>query len=112
MAVLVSADHKNHEWIDGVVTMGIPPLAELAWKWTDIGSWITKSDSKEPSFRSYDYVADISPVPFVMLQSRKDEYVSPADYQACDAKAKEPKKLVLIDASNHRFTDRRAKRGF
>jgi hypothetical protein len=33
--------------------------------------------------------------------------VSEADYREMDAIAKPPKKLVLIDASNHRFTDRR-----
>jgi hypothetical protein len=33
--------------------------------------------------------------------------VSEADYQRFLATAGEPKKLTLIDASNHRFTDRR-----
>ena len=43
-----------------------------------------------------------------MIQSTKDEYVTEADYKALDAAAKPPKKLVLIEARNHRFTDRRA----
>ena len=42
-----------------------------------------------------------------MIQSTKDEYVSEADYKRFLATARDPKKLVLIDASNHRFTDRR-----
>jgi fermentation-respiration switch protein FrsA (DUF1100 family) len=90
-----------------VVTMGVPPIAELAWKWTDFTSWITKTDLREPSFAAKDYVAAISPLPLVMLQSKKDEYVPESDYRELDARAKPPKKLVLIDASNHRFTDRR-----
>jgi len=108
LAVAAASDPRNHDWIDGVVTMGIPRVAELAWKWTDFTSWITKKDADEPSFKPYEYMAGIAPVPLVMIQSRKDEYVPESDYQECHANAKEPKKLVLIDASNHRFTDRKA----
>jgi fermentation-respiration switch protein FrsA (DUF1100 family) len=49
----------------------------------------------------------VSPVPLYMIQSIKDEYVPKAEYERLDASAREPKKLVLIDASNHRFTDKR-----
>ena len=42
-----------------------------------------------------------------MLQSTRDEYVTRADWQRLFEAAREPKKLVLIDAANHRFTDRR-----
>jgi len=107
LAILAASSSANHAWLRGVVTMGVPPVAELAWKWTDFTSWITKTDLREPSFAAKDYVASISPLPLVMLQSRKDEYVPESDYRELDARAKAPKKLVLIDASNHRFTDRR-----
>jgi dienelactone hydrolase len=107
LAILAASTPGNHAWLRGVVTMGVPPVAELAWKWTDFTSWITKTDLREPSFAAKDYVASISPLPIVMLQSRKDEYVPESDYRELDARAKAPKKLVLIDASNHRFTDRR-----
>lgn len=107
LAILAASSAKNHEWLRGVITMGVPPTAELAWKWTDFTTWITKSDAREPSFAAKDYVAAVSPLPLVMLQSRKDEYVPEADYKALEAQARAPKKLVLIDASNHRFTDRR-----
>jgi len=107
LAILAASSAKNHEWLRGVITMGVPPTAELAWKWTDFTTWITKSDAREPSFAAKDYVGSVAPLPLVMLQSRKDEYVPEADYKALEAQAKAPKKLVLIDASNHRFTDRR-----
>lgn len=108
VAVLAASDPRNHDWIDGVITMGIPRAAELAWKWTDFTSWITKKDANEPSFAPYEFMSGIAPVPVVMIQSRKDEFVSKTDYEQCQANAREPKKLVLIDASNHRFTDRKA----
>jgi len=107
LAVLAASDPHNHDWIDGVITMGLPPTAELAWRWSDSLSWVTKRDAAEPSFAPHDVIAAVSPVPLYMIQSTKDEYVAPADYERFRATARDPKQLVLIDASNHRFTDRR-----
>ena len=107
LAVLAASDAKNHAWIDGVITMGIPPTAELAWRWTDVGAWVTKHDADEPSFAPRDVIATVSPVPLYMIQSVKDEYVPQGEYEQLNRTAREPKKLVLIAASNHRFTDRR-----
>jgi pimeloyl-ACP methyl ester carboxylesterase len=107
LAVLAASDAGNHEWIDGVITMGLPPSAELAWRWSDAASWITKRDANEPSFAPQDVIASVSPLPLYMIQSKKDEYVTPADYERFRAMARPPSQLVLIDASNHRFTDRR-----
>ena len=107
LAVLAASYPRNHEWIDGIITMGLPPTAELAWRWTDISAWFTKRDANEPSFAPAAVIASVSPLPLFMIQSKKDEYVSEADYQRFLATAREPKQLALIDASNHRFTDRR-----
>jgi alpha-beta hydrolase superfamily lysophospholipase len=107
LAVLAASDPKNHALIDGVITMGLPPTAELAWRWTDVTSWITKTDANEPSFAPHEVIAAVSALPLVMIQSKKDEYVTETDYQRFLATARDPKRLVLIDASNHRFTDRR-----
>jgi type IV secretory pathway VirJ component len=107
LAVLVASSPKNHAWLAGAITMGIPPTAELAWRWTDFTAWITKGDVREPSFAPKDFIGRVAPLPLVMLQSKKDEYVPEAEYRLLDSLARPPKKLVLIDASNHRFTDRR-----
>src|SRR6476620_9519477 len=80
LAVLVASDAKNHEWVDGVITMGIPPSAEIAWRWTDFTAWITKGNAAEPSFAPWDFIGGVSPIPLAMIQSRTDEYVSEADY--------------------------------
>lgn len=107
LAVLAGAKSENRSWVSGVLTMGLPPTAELGWRWRDFTSWITKKDSNEPMFEPKLFVPDISPLPLCMIQSTHDEYVSPADYQTFERVAREPKKQVLIDAANHRFTDRR-----
>jgi predicted alpha/beta-hydrolase family hydrolase len=105
-AVLAASDRRNHTWVDGVLTMGLPSTAELAWKWSDFTSWITKNDPREPVFEPYKYLADVSPIPLVMIQSTRDEYASRDDCARFRLAAKEPTKIVLIDARNHRFTDR------
>lgn len=106
IVVAAAAATENHGWVDGVITMGLPRLSEMAWRWSDFTSWITKKDAAEPSADALAYLPQVSPVPLVMLQSRKDEYVPESDYQQMARVTNEPKKLVLIDASNHRFTDR------
>lgn len=107
LAVLAGASQQNRAWLNGVMTMGLPPTAELGWRWSDFTSWITKKDSDEPMFMPKEFVPAIAPTPLCMLQSQKDEYVTEADYRLFERVARDPKKLVLIDASNHRFTDRR-----
>jgi len=106
LAVLAAALEENHRWVDGVVTMGTPMVAELAWRWSDFTTWITKSDANEPSFSPLDFIGQVSPRPLVMIQSTRDEYVKEAEYRKLDEAAREPKKLVLINATNHRFTDK------
>jgi hypothetical protein len=41
-----------------------------------------------------------------MIQSTRDEYVPREDYRDLESVARSPHQQVLIDASNHRFTDR------
>lgn len=106
IAVVAAAGQENHAWVNGVITMGLPEVSEIAWRWSDFTSWITKKDAAEPSVRATQYVGRIAPVPLVMIQSVKDEYVSEADYRAIERAARSPKTLTLISASNHRFTDR------
>ena len=66
-----------------------------------------KKDADEPSVVVADFLPRVAPLPLCMIQSKKDEYVPTSEYERLLALAKEPKKLVLIDAANHRFTDRR-----
>lgn len=106
LAILAASSSANHEWMTGVITMGLPASAEIAWRWSDFTSWIMKKNAPEPSFAPGDYIAGVAPLPLVMIQSTKDEYVPEAHYRRLEAAARAPKKLVLIDASNHRFTDR------
>ena len=105
LAVLAGAV-ANHPWVAGVMTIGLPPSAELAWRWKDALSWLVKSNPSEPSFEPKYFIGGVAPLPLWMIQSTKDEYVTEADYRALENAAGAPKRLVLVDAGNHRFTDR------
>ena len=107
LSVLAASDAASHAWIDGVITMGLPPTAELAWRWTDVTSWISKRDADEPSFAPEEVIAGVAPLPIWMIQSRRDEYVPRASYERLFARARDPKQITIIGASNHRFTDKR-----
>ena len=106
MAVLAAAAPENHSWIAGAITMGLPATAEIAWRWSDFTTWFTKHDAAEPSIKARDFLAAVSPLPLVMIQSTRDEYVPSADYRDLESVARAPYQQVLIDASNHRFTDK------
>ncbi len=107
LSVLAASSPANHKWINGVITLGLPRTAELAWRWADAMSFITKKDCDEPSFEPATFVAGIAPIPLLMIQSRNDEFVPERDFRMFEQIPSSPKQLVLIDASNHRFTDRR-----
>lgn len=106
LTIAAAANRAAHQWIAGVLVMGLPPSGELAWRWKDMVTWVTKTNAREPSFRPVDILANVSPLPLWMIQSTHDEYVAEADYRQYERAAREPRRLVLIDASNHRFTDR------
>ena len=106
LAVVAAGDPKNRGWADGVVAMGLPASAELAWRWIDFGALITRRDPNEPSFSPHEYVGAVSPLPLAMIQSSTDEYATDADRARLLAAANPPKKMVMIDAANHRFTDK------
>jgi alpha-beta hydrolase superfamily lysophospholipase len=106
LAVAAAGDPGNHPWMDGVVTMGLPATAELAWRWTDMTSLITRRDSDEPSFAPSAYLGAIAPLPLAMIQSATDDYSTDADRAALLNAAKPPKKMIMIGAANHRFTDK------
>ena len=107
LGVLAASAPANHAWINGVITLGLPRTAELAWRWVDAMSFITKQDCDEPSFEPAAFVRGVAPIPLLMIQSRNDEFVPERDFRMFEQIPSSPKQLVLIDASNHRFTDRR-----
>jgi hypothetical protein len=98
-------DVKAH--IQGIVGLGLPDQNELGWKWQDFTIWITKKAPNEPSFMVEDIIGQVSPVPLAEIHSTHDEFLPLDKARQMFARAGEPKKMWVIEAANHRFSDNR-----
>jgi type IV secretory pathway VirJ component len=108
LSVMAAADSSRQARFRGVIVLGLPGATELGWRtWRDWTVWITKQNPAEPMAGSMEYMSRIAPLPFVSIQSTHDEFVPLDTAKALFAAAKEPKRLHLIDAANHRFSDKR-----
>ncbi len=107
LSVLASADPEIKPTIQGVLGLGLPDQNELGWRWQDFGTWITKKNPNEPSFRVEDVIHNVSPTPLAEIHSTHDEFLPLEEAKRMFARAKEPKKMWVIEAANHRFSNNR-----
>lgn len=107
LSVLAAADPGLKPQIQGVLGLGLPDQNELGWKWQDFTIWITKKTPSEPSFMVEDVIGKVSPVPLAEIHSTHDEFVPLELARSMFARAGDPKRMWVIDAANHRFSDRR-----
>jgi fermentation-respiration switch protein FrsA (DUF1100 family) len=87
-----------------VIGVGLPDRAELGWRWQDAMIYLTHKLPKEPTFSTADVAADVAPAPLAAIHSTNDEFVPLADIRRVVNSAREPKRLWIINASNHRFS--------
>lgn len=97
-------DPANQEIFAGLVAIGTPEVNILAWHWTDIGASIAHRAPREPTFRSADFMAKVSPLPLFVIASTSDEYISTEATRALFSRAREPKRLVIINARDHKYS--------
>jgi fermentation-respiration switch protein FrsA (DUF1100 family) len=103
LGIVAAADPANRNLLDGLLAIGTPDACLLAWHWKDIAAELTNTMPNEPTFNSGNFIANVSPLPLFMVASTHDEYVPVVTTQALFAAAREPKRLVMIDGSNHRY---------
>jgi dienelactone hydrolase len=103
LMVLAAASSEGRKYFRGLITMGLGDSNVLGWSWLDDVTYVTKTEPREPTFSALSFMDKISPLPLVMLQSNRDEYVPIEEAQRLFERAREPKKFVLIEAQNHRF---------
>lgn len=104
LSVLAAAAPAVKARIAGVVALGLPDEAELAWHWRDVVIYLTHRAPDEPAFSTKAVVAAVAPVPLVALHSTHDEYVPREEVEAVMARAGEPKQLWFVEGSDHRFS--------
>jgi fermentation-respiration switch protein FrsA (DUF1100 family) len=105
LSVLAATDSRTKAEIAGVIGLGLPDLNELAWRWTDAVIYLTHRPPNEPSFSAAAIVDRMAPVPLAAIHSTSDEFVPLADVERVLQGAKGPKRLWIVKASNHRFSD-------
>jgi alpha-beta hydrolase superfamily lysophospholipase len=107
LCLLAAAAGENKKIFTGLLDFSLTESNVLAWRWSDYLTYITHRDSGEPGFGSVGFLPAVAPLPVMLIQSTGDEYVSVEASKRLYSAAREPKKLVLINAQNHRFTGNR-----
>ena len=108
LSVLAATDPKTKAAIAGVIALGLPNTNELGWRWKDAVIYVTHGVPNEPTFRASAIVANIAPLPFAAIHSTHDEFVPVPQVQRVIDAAAPPKRLWIVPASDHRFSDNAA----
>lgn len=106
-AIAVGADPETRANWAGIISIGLPKQNQLV---SGVGGNHTNLKNEATSlygFRSAEVLPRIAPVPLVMIQSTSDTASPQRVGNALFASAGSPKKYVLINASNHRFSGAR-----
>jgi hypothetical protein len=107
LSTLAATEPGLKAGIKGVLALGLPDQNELGWKWQDFTIWITKKAPDEPSFMVEDIINKVSPIPLAEIHSSHDEFLPLEQAKTMFSRASEPKKMWVIEAANHRFSDNR-----
>lgn len=105
LSVLAATDPETRDSIGGVIGLGLPDMNELAWRWKDALIYLTHGLPNEPMFSAAAIIGKVAPLPVAAIHSSNDEFVPQAQVEQILGNAKEPKKLWVVKASNHRFSD-------
>ena len=105
LSVLAATDPGVKASAAGVIAVGLPTINELGWRWRDSVIYLTHGVPNEPTFLAAPFIPRVSPLPLVSIHSTHDEFVALEDEKALMAQALEPKRLWVIDAANHDFSN-------
>jgi dienelactone hydrolase len=106
-AIAVGSDAQTRANWAGIISIGLPKQNQLV---SGIGANhanLNNEANELYGFRSEDVLAEIAPVPLVMIQSTSDTASPQKVGNVLFAAARDPKRYVLIKASNHRFSGAR-----
>jgi fermentation-respiration switch protein FrsA (DUF1100 family) len=105
LSVLAATAPGIQSCIAGVVALGLPDKNELGWRFRDSMIYLTKRTPNEPTFSALETVGRVAPVPLAAIHSTHDEFVALPEIERIMARAREPRKLWVIEAKDHRFSD-------
>ena len=102
LGVLGAAAQRNKKIFDGLVTFGLADRNVIAWHWSENITSLFKKPH-EPEFSAATHMSAVSPIPLLMIQSSRDQYVTTEEARRLFEAAHQPKRFELVQASNHRF---------
>jgi pimeloyl-ACP methyl ester carboxylesterase len=105
LGLAAAATQENKALFDGMIAIGIPEGNILAWHWKDVGAWLTKKAPHEPTFKSADFMARISPLPVFVIGSTSTQWITPEATCKLFSLAREPKRLAIVTARDHKYSD-------
>jgi dienelactone hydrolase len=106
-AIAVGSDPRTRANWAGIISIGLPKQNQLV---SGLGANHANLNNEAYAlygFRSQDVLAQIAPVPLVMIQSTSDTASPQKVGNWLFETARDPKKYVLIKATNHRFSGAR-----
>jgi hypothetical protein len=105
LSILAATDPATRQAISAVMALGLPDVAELGWRWRDAIIYLTHGVPDEPTFSTASLVGRMTPLPLAEIHATRDEFVPLAEIQRVMAAAGEPKRMWVVEAANHRFSD-------
>lgn len=105
LSLLAATDPATKRVIGGVIGLGLPNTNELGWRWKDALIYVTHGVPNEPTFSTAALADRVSPVPLAAIHSTRDEFVPLPEVQRIIDAAREPKRLWVVEAADHRFSD-------
>ncbi|HEY2990829.1 MAG TPA: alpha/beta hydrolase [Candidatus Binatia bacterium] len=106
-AIAVGSDVDTRNNWAGIISIGLPKQNQLVSGVAGNHANLNNEGKELYGFRSEKVLGSIAPVPLVMIQSTSDTASPQKVGTALFASARDPKKYVLIKASNHRFSGAR-----
>ena len=106
-AIAVGSDEETRANWAGIISIGLPKQNQLVSGLGANHGNLNAEGKALYGFRSEEVMGQIAPVPLVMIQSTSDTASPQKVGNALFATARDPKKYVLIRASNHRFSGAR-----
>lgn len=103
LSVLGATAPGSQEVFAGLLLVGLPDHAFLGWKFADNLTYFTKKDPDEPQFLTAPHLAALPAIPVAMIFSKRDEYTSLDITHKLFNAARDPKRLLPVEARNHRF---------
>jgi fermentation-respiration switch protein FrsA (DUF1100 family) len=105
LSILAATDPANGASVSGVIGLGLSDQTELGWRWKDMTIYLTHRTPDEPTFSVKGIVDRLTPVPLAAIHSTRDEFVPLGEVQEVLDRARHPKRLWMVTAADHRFSD-------